>query len=172
VIVDPGRIRGAGRPASRGHGEATRSSGGAEARPESRGELVEPYTSGSPARSAAAGYGSLLPEQVLHGTGTGLRSGLLVSDRVCRWFGIGTVRGCHTRVPSGALPDKATCRREPKAYRTSELDQARPRDGRSAVGVGAVLNGDDFDLDAGLDDLVDDPVVPSAGTVLTVELEA
>lgn len=56
--------------------------------------------------------------------------------------------------------------------RLHELDQARPLYGRSAVGVGAVLNGDDFDLDAGLDDLVDDPVVTSAGTVFALELEA
>ena len=52
------------------------------------------------------------------------------------------------------------------------LDQVGPLYGRSAVGVGAVLDGDDFDLDAGLDDLVDDPVVTSAGTVFALELEA
>ena len=41
----------------------------------------------------------------------------------------------------------------------------------SAVAVGAVLHRDDFDLNSRLEDLVDDPVVPSAGTAFAGELE-
>ena len=41
----------------------------------------------------------------------------------------------------------------------------------SAAGVGAVLDRDYFDLNSRLEDLVNDPVVPSAGTSLAGELE-
>jgi hypothetical protein len=41
----------------------------------------------------------------------------------------------------------------------------------SAVGVGAVLDGDYFDLHSRLEDLADDPVVPSAGTAFPDELK-
>ncbi len=41
----------------------------------------------------------------------------------------------------------------------------------SAVGVGAVLDRDDFNLNSRLEDLVDDPVVPPAGTAFAGEPE-